>query len=184
MILVGLAAACAGASPAESPPSKKGVHMSTRELVQKWAGPERRVFPWSEVKVPGVELFTASSQMEYIGVAMLPGATTPLTGKEALRACIDRGISDATQLATLTMHLLEFGGEPLTDPQHEADEMPAAELALAHPPRVKDGVLEYWRRDKRGKMLIRGRLDLKTLEHSFAMSGVILQEQQKHPSHH
>lgn len=132
---------------------------STWDKVREQAGPGVAVSHYEEVKVPGLELFVLAKEgrdpSPRRGVAVPAGASAWLEGKEAMRAAMDRGASDAATLARLSILLLQ----------------PDGDLDTATAPALSGKALEYRYRSSQGmaRNLYRATLDLGTLElHSEA----------------
>jgi len=152
---------------------------STADRLQAWVGPSYGINPWHDVKVPGVELYYAANTVEYRGIAVVTGAPDPLTGKDALRAMRDRGVSDPAQLASLALHFLGRGEKPILDPSTVAADLPGVRK-LVRAPAIQGNVLEVWSLDGRGELLVRHRVDLGTLELS-SQAGQALATAQRDP---
>ena len=147
--------------PASAP--EPAAAQTTLARVQAWAGPTRTVTVVDIAGVRGVELFAAQNAIEYIGIAVVPGIAEPLTGKPAFRTIVARGPLAPLTLATLAMHLLEYGRLPVQNSAVDAPNVLPRHLMLATPPTLTQEGLQYWRRDQRAKGLVRVRLDLSTL---------------------
>ena len=140
---------------------KKGTPMSTFEKVEAWARPGSSIGTFEDVKVPQMELFWVSwhdpnihgGPTEWRGVAVLENATQWIEGKAAMREVLRRGISDAEQLARLSMLLLQGRGE-----------LQVGQTDTPAPERTQDTLTYYWRTDDSGRNLVRSSLDLATLE--------------------
>ena len=171
------------AAAAPTPPGKDASAMNptstTIDRLKAWVGPDLGVNPWHDVKVPGVELFYAANTIQFRGIAVVAGAPDPLTGKEALRAVRDRGVSDPAQLASLALLFLARGEHPILDPAKVTADLPAARK-LVHPPRIQGNVLEAWSLDERGELLVRHRIDLATLERT-SQAGQAIATAQRDP---
>jgi hypothetical protein len=106
------------------------------------------VRPWTEVAVPGVKMFTthpAISPPDYDarGAYLQHDVDArKLTGKDAMRVVVAKGITDPVQLATLSQLFLDSIGGQLVSTAGEARGDRAAPRVA--PPIVKDGILEYW----------------------------------------
>jgi hypothetical protein len=178
-----LAGACSKASapnnnpppnPDTPPPGAKSNAMSTLERVRQWAGPGNTVTSVSDITVDGLELFWIAESTPGAhdltrgrGVAVPAGAQSWLAGKDAMRAALDRGVTDPALLAHLSMLLLEHGGAPIVDIGELPDHAQAsARQAGVHAPRMQGNALEYWSYYRRTTQpeLMRSRLDLGTLE--------------------
>lgn len=136
---------------------------STLERLQAWVGPNLGINPWADVQVPNVELFYAANSVEYRGIAVVEGAPDPLTGKPALRAVRERGVTDAVQLGQVALLLLARGEKPILDPRTATTDLPEVRK-LVRAPAIDGNTLVLWSTDPHGELLIRHQLDLTTLE--------------------
>lgn len=169
----------APANPGASKPAIGNHAMDTLEQVKSWAGTDAAVMPVEDIQVPGMRFFWIgqsgpSGPERGKGVAVIDGADRWLEGKDAMRAALDRKVTDPALLARLSLLLLEDGGTPITD-LGDTQALPAtavedARQAGVTPPQMRGSgqnqVLEYWsyfRRLSRPSMM-RSRLDLSALQ--------------------
>ncbi len=166
-------------NPGASKPAVGTNAMHILEQVKSWAGPDATVMPVEDIQVPGMSFFWIGTSKpggpeRGKGVAVVDGADRWQEGKEAMRAVLDRKVSDPILLARLSLLLLEDGGTPITD-LDDTQALPASAVQEARqagvtPPQMRSSgqnqVLEYWSYLRRLSRpgLMRSQLDLGTLQ--------------------
>ncbi|MEL6348074.1 MAG: HEAT repeat domain-containing protein [Myxococcota bacterium] len=143
--------------------------------VRPWAGGSL-----SGGSLSGVSLFTVTETHRIWGAAVLDGEQTPRVAGDAFSALRDHPqAADPVMLAGLAMLFID------PDPQSAGmtpwlrvtgDRMPSHQ-ALARPPQVGDGVLEYWRWHGQMADLVRCRVDLQTLQVELTPGSAVLDAQ-------
>jgi hypothetical protein len=138
--------------------------------------------PWSDLKVPGVELFVETekaSPYRSWGAARVDGSSTTLRGKEAFEATRTRVGNDPTALATLAMLFLDegvAGRKPWTQPSSSGS-TPPDQQALARPPALSGDTLVYWRQHVQLADLVRCKVALSTGEISCELASQLAQSE-------
>lgn len=123
--------------------------------------------PWTEIKVPGVELFLETEKSQPYrswGAARVDGGAL-LHGKDAFEATRSRAAGDATALATLAMLFIDdgvAGRTPWTRPTGGG--RPRDQEAIAKPPALSGDALVYWRAHVQMADLVRCHLTLSSGE--------------------
>lgn len=138
--------------------------------------------PWRGfLQVPGMQLFVLSDSAKRTrGAARIAGQSGMLRGKPAFDEARKRiGDSDPAALAALSMFFLEedvAGQKPWTS--IEVPDRVPEQQAIAAPPRLSDGVLEYWRFHAQLADMVRCRLTMSSGEVTCELGTAILRERE------